>query len=183
MYLKTPSTSYSSTRSRVARRSKRKLDRPRVIQNAHQIYPIRSRARDDLPEPPQTIVALVPKVRSVGKHRGAVAAKPFCAGNASVTGRQESLAVAPRKFPLCSTNARPAVQAVGLAVLIQSAGPVARYVVAKNLEVHFSLPGRSRETRPVRLVQHGDDPTSTANRLVSGDPLRAFGEELKRRLE
>ena len=85
--------------------------------------------------------------------------------------RQKSLAVVPRKFPLCSTNSHPAVQAVGLAVLVRSARPVAQYLVAKKLEVHFPLPGRSRETRPVRLVHHRDDPTSTANRLVSGDLL------------
>ena len=68
-----------------------------------------------------------------------------------------------------------AVQTVGLAVLIRYAGPLAQYLVAKELEVHFPLPGRSRETRqtrqtrPVRLVHRRDDPTSTANRLVSGD--------------
>ena len=82
---------------------------------------------------------------------------------------QESLAVVPRKFPLCSTNSHLAVQTVGLAVLIRSACPVAQYLVAKKLEVHFPLPRRSRETRPVRLVHHRDDLTSTTNRLVSGD--------------
>ena len=70
------------------------------------------------------------------------------------------------------------VQAVGLAVLIRSARPVAQYLVAKKLEVHFPRPGRSRETRPVRLVHHRDDPTSTANRLVSDDLLHF--EVLKR---
>ena len=84
----------------------------------------------------------MPKVGSVGKHRGAVAAKSFCARNAAVTGGQESLAVAPRKFPLCSTNSHPAVQAVVLAVLIQSVSPVAQYLVAQKVEVHFSFPGR-----------------------------------------
>ena len=171
VYLQTPRTSYRSSRSHVALRSKRKIDRPLVVQKAHQIYPIRSRARADLPKPPQTVVALVPKVGSVGKHRGAVAANPFCGRNAAVTGRQESLAVVPRKFPLCSINSQPAVQAVGLAVLIRSARPVAQYLVTKMLEVHFSLPGRSRKTRPVRLVHHRDDPISITNRLVSGDLL------------
>ena len=84
--------------------------------------------------------------------------------------RQESLAVA-RKFSLCSTNSHSAVQAVGLAVLVRSAHPVAQYLVPKKLEVHFPLPGRSRETRPVRFVHHRDDPTSTVNRMVSGDLL------------
>ena len=46
---------------------------------------------------------------------------------------------------------------------------MAQYLVAKKLEVHFSLPGRSREARPMRPVHHRDDPTLTANRLVSGD--------------
>ena len=144
----------------------------------NQVYPIRSRADADLPKPPQTIVALVPKVGSVGKHRGVVAAKSFCARNAAVPGRQETLAVTARKFPLHSTNSHPAVQTVGLAVLIRSAGPVAQYLVARELEAHFLLPGRSRETRPVRLIHHRDDPTSTANRLVSGDLLHF--ESLKR---
>ena len=52
-----------------------------------------------------------------------------------------------------------------------SARPVAPYLVAKTLEVYYPLPGRSRETRPVRFVHHRDDPTSTVNRMVSGDLL------------
>ena len=47
--------------------------------------PLRGRGRADLPKPPQTVVALAPKVGSVGKHRSAVAAKPFCARNAAVS--------------------------------------------------------------------------------------------------
>ena len=113
VHLQTPRTSHSSRRSRVARRRKRKLDRSRVIQKAHQIYPIRSRARADLPKPPQTIVALVPKVGFVWKHRDAVAAKPFYERNAAVAGRQETLAVSPRMFPSRSTNWHPAIQTVG----------------------------------------------------------------------
>ena len=46
-----------------------KLDRSWVIQKAHQIYPIRSRVYADLPKPPQTVIALEPKLGSVGKHR------------------------------------------------------------------------------------------------------------------
>ena len=68
-----------------------------------------------------------------------------------------------------------------MAVLVTSARPVAQYIVAKKLKVHFPLPGRSRETRPVRLVHHRDDPNSTANRLVSGDLLHF--ESLKRSLK
>ena len=83
--------------------------------------------------------------------------------------RQESLAVVAKKFPLCTVNSQPAVQAVGLAVLVRIAHPVAQYLVAKKLEVHFPFPGWSTETRLVRLVHRRDDPTSTKNRLVSGD--------------
>ena len=123
-----------------------------VIQKAYQIYPIRRRVHVDLPKLPQTVVALVPKMGSVGKHRGAVAAKPFCARNAAVFVHQESLAVVPRKFPLCSTNSHLAVQTVGLAVLIRSACPVAQYLVAKKLEVHFPLPRRSRAVSYTHLT-------------------------------
>ena len=68
VYLQTPRTSYSSRRSRVARRRKRKLDRSRVVPKSNQIYPIRWCSRADFPEPPQTVVALVPNVDPVGKH-------------------------------------------------------------------------------------------------------------------
>ena len=83
--------------------------------------------------------------------------------------RQKSFAVVPRKFPLCSTNSH-LVQAVSLAVLVRNARPVtAQYLVAKNMKIQFPLPGRPRETRPVRFVHPRDDPTLTTNRLVSGD--------------
>ena len=98
-----------------------------------------------------------------------MAARPFCVRNAAVAGRQETLAVTPTTLPLCSTKSHPAVQTVGLTVLFRSADLVAQYVRARKLEVHFPLPGRSREARAVCPVHHRDDPTSTANRLVSGD--------------
>ena len=69
---------------------------------------------------------------SVGKHRGAAAANPFCARNAVVAGRLKALAVTPRKFLLCSTSSHPAVQTVVLAVLVRSAGPVAQYFVRES---------------------------------------------------
>ena len=105
---------------------------------------------------------------SVEKHRGAVDAKPICVWNAAFAGRQETLAVTPRKFPLCDTNSHTAVRTAALAALIRSAGLVAQYIVARELKVHFPFPGRSRKTHPVGLVHHRDDPTSTANRLVPG---------------
>ena len=172
MYLQTLRLSYSSRRSRVAHWSVRKLGRSRVIQKAHHIYPIRSRAGADLPKPPQIVIAPVPKVGSVGKYRAALAAKVLCVRNAAVAGCQETLAVTPGKFPLCGTNSHPAVvQTVSLEVLRRSAGPVAQYIVARELDVHFPLPGRSRETCPMRLVHHRYDPLSTANRLISDDFL------------
>ena len=60
-----------------------------------------------------------------------------------------------------------------------------QYLVARELEIHFPLPGLSRETCPVRLVHPRNDPTSTANRLVSGDLLHfeSVDEESKRRFE
>ena len=50
--------------------------------------------------------------------------------------------------------------------------------MAEKLQVHSSLPGRSRDTRPLRLVRHCDDLNSTANPLLSGDLLHF--ESLKR---
>lgn len=44
----------------------------------------------------------------------------------------------------------------------------------RELKVDLPFPGRSRESRLVRLVHHTGDPTSTTNRLVSGDILH-FG--------
>ena len=70
----------------------------------------------------------------------------ICVRNAALAGRHETLDVTPKKFLLCSTNSHPAAQIVGLAVLIRSASPVAKYLVAEELEVYFALPGRSRES-------------------------------------
>ena len=149
--MRTRKTSYSSRRSRVAR-GRKNLDRSRVIQKSHQIYPIHSRAHADLPKLPRIIVALVPKVGSVGKHRGVVAAKPICVRKAAIAGRQETLAVTPRKFPLCNTNSHPAVQTVGLAVLIRSAGAVAQHLLARELKVHFPFPDGLES--PVQYVSY-----------------------------
>ena len=96
---------------------------------------------------------------SVGNTYGAVAAEPFCVRIAAVAGCQETLAVTPRTFPLCSNNLQPALQTVCLAVLFRSADPVEQYVVKTELEIHFPLPVRARETRPVRLAHYRDDTT------------------------
>ena len=150
-------------------------DRPKP----NQTYLIRSPTRADFPKPPQAVVALVPNVNSVGKHRGAATVKPIHAWDAAVAGRQKTLAFTPRKFPLCSANSYPVMQAVGLAVQVWSTGPVAQALVAIELEANFPLSGRSTESTPMRLVHHRDDPISIPNRLVSGDLLHS--ESLKTR--
>ena len=89
---------------------------------------------------------------SLGEHRVAVAAKSLRAWDASVARRQKTFAVVPRKLTPCRTNAHPAVKAVGLAVLVRSAGPITHDVGARELEVHLPLPGRFGESDPKRLV-------------------------------
>ena len=172
--LQTPRTSYSSRRSRVARRRTRKLDRSRVVQKSNKIYSIRWRSRADFPEPPQTVHALVPKAGSVWMHGVAVSAKPIGVRYAAIAGRQKELAVNPRKLQLCHATSHPAVQAVGRAVLVPGAGPVAQNFVPRELTVHFPFPVWSGESSPMRLVHHRDDATSTSDLLVSSSfiPLR-----------
>ena len=162
----------------VAHRRIRKLDRPRVVQNSNQIYPIRWCSRADFPEPTQTVVALVPKVGTVGKHGIAESAKPIGVRYAAIAGRHKPLAVTPRKLSLCRAHSHPAVQAVGLAVLVRGAGPVAQNFVARKLKVHFPFPGWTGWSCLVRLVHHRDDDTSTSNRFVSGNLFHV--ESLKR---
>ena len=108
---------------------------------------------------------------SVGKHRGAVGAKPVCARNAAIPGARNRSPFL-RKSSRCEAPFRYlVVQTVGLAMLIRISRSAAQYLVAEQLEVHFPLPGRSRETHSARLVHHRNDPTATANRLISGDFL------------
>ena len=102
----------------------------------------------DLPKPPQTVVALVPNVGSVGRHRDALAKKPFCPRNAAVTGRHGSLAVTMKNFSLHSINSHPAVQTVSLAGLIRSAGPAAPYLVEEKVEVSIRAPRTVYRGRP-----------------------------------
>ena len=96
----------------VSRRRKRKLDRPRVLQKAHQIYPLLGRARADLRKPPHHKPSS--RLHQQWAPLVSTVAMPFCAKNAAVFMRHKSLAVVPRKFLLCSTQSHPAVQAVGL---------------------------------------------------------------------
>ena len=59
------------------------------------------------------------------------------------SGCQETLAAAPQRLPLCLANSHLAVQAVGLAVLVRVAGPVARDFVARELKIHFPFQGQT----------------------------------------
>ena len=63
------------------------------------------------------------------------------------------------------------VKAIGSAVLVQSAGQITQNVGAGEVEVHFPLPGRFKESSPMRLVQHRDHATSAPDRLMHGDLL------------
>ena len=55
----------------------------------------------------------------------------------------ETFPVVPGELTLCRTNPHPAVKAVGLAVLVWSAGPIPQNVEAGEVEVRFPLPGLS----------------------------------------
>ena len=87
LYLQAPRASYSSRSSRVGCRRRRRLIDPGSSTN-HIKLCIRCCTRADLPKLPQTVVALVPKVGSVGKHRRAVVVKPIRERNAAVAGLQ-----------------------------------------------------------------------------------------------
>lgn len=52
--------------------------------------------------------------------------------DAAVTARQERFT--PKKLPLCSAISHPAMQAIGLVLLVGSAGPVAQNLVARELK-------------------------------------------------
>jgi len=111
--LKAPRTSYGPRGGRVARREKRELERPRIVQKLGEGYPILRRTRTDLFfKPPQAIVALVPKVGSPGEHRVAVAAEPLRAWGSSVVRCQKTLLVVPGELTVRRTNPHPAVKAV-----------------------------------------------------------------------
>ena len=71
-----------------------------------------------------------------------VAARPLRALDASVARHQKSLAVVPRTHTLQRANAHPAATAVDFAGMVQSTSPITQNVGARDLEVHFPLPGR-----------------------------------------
>ena len=89
--LQAPRTSYGPRGGRVARQEKRELERPRIVQNSVQVYPILRRIRTDFSKPPQSIVALVPKVASLAEHRVAAAAEQLRACGTSIARRQRTL--------------------------------------------------------------------------------------------
>ena len=129
------------------------------------------RTRADFSKPPQPIGALAPNVGSLGEHRVALAATPRRAWDARVARRQKTFTFVPGKLAQCHSNAHPVVKAVGLAVLVRSAGPKTQNASARELEVHFRLPGWFGESHPTSLEQHRDDSTSSPDRLVAGDLL------------
>ena len=100
-----------------------------------------------------------------------VAAEPLRAWDTSVALRYKTFPVIPGELKLCRNHPRPAVKAVGFAVLVRGAGPMTQNVGAGEVKVHFPLPGRFGESHPVRLVWHRDGGTSSPDRLVSGDLL------------
>ena len=113
--LQAPRISYGPRAGLVARREKRELDRPWVVQNSGQVYPIFRRNRTNFSTPPQPIVTLVPNVGSLGEHRVAVAAEPLRAWGSNVAWRQKTLLVVPGELTVRRTNPHPAVKVVGCA--------------------------------------------------------------------
>ena len=151
MNLQAPTASYGSRRSRVARRGERKF-RPRVVQKVDQVYLVLGCARADFFKPPLPIVSLVLKVGSLRKHRVVVATEPIGTGNTSVARRWEAFPVVAGELALCRPDPHSAVEAVVLAVLVGSTGPITQDVGAGEVDVHFLLPGWFRDSYPMRLV-------------------------------
>ena len=56
-------------------------------------------------------------------------------------------------------------------MLVRGSDPIMQDVGVGEVEVHFALPGRSGESRPMCLVWHRDDATSPPYRLMTGDLL------------
>ena len=113
--LQAPRTSYGPRGGRAARREERELERPRIVQNLGQVYPILRRTRTDFSKPPQPIVALVPNVGSLREKRVAVAAELLCAWGTSVARHQKTLLLLLGELTLRRTNPHLAVKAVGCA--------------------------------------------------------------------
>ena len=105
--LKAPRTSYGPRGGRVARREKRELEQPRIVQKLGEGYPILRRTRTDLFfKPPQAMVALVPKVGSPGEHRVAVAVEPLRAWGSSVVRCQKKCSLWFRESLRCAAPIR-----------------------------------------------------------------------------
>ena len=102
--------------------------------------------------PPHPSVTAVPKVASPGEHRIVVATEPLHAWDTSVARRFKTLSAVPGELTLCRPNPHPALEAVGLAVLVRSASPLTQNVGAGEGEVHFSLSGWFGESHLMRLV-------------------------------
>ena len=81
-----------------------------------------------------------------------VAAKSLRVWNTSVVQRYKTFPVVLGELTLCRTNPRLAIKAVGLAVLVRSAGPITPTVGAGEEEVRFPLAGWFGESHPMFLV-------------------------------
>ena len=102
VYSQALKTSYSSRRRCVACRRKRELDWSRVRQTTHRICPIRTRARADLPNPPQNLCQKGSLLgRTVALQRRSQHARGT---QPAVAECQETLVVTSRKFPLRITS-------------------------------------------------------------------------------
>ena len=100
-----------------------------------------------------------------------VATEPIGAGNTGVARRWETFHVVAAELPLCRPDPYSVVEAVGLVVLVKGSGQITQDVGAGEVKLHFPLPGGFGESRPMRLVLHRDDATSTPYRLITSDLL------------
>ena len=84
---KIPRISYGPGRNRIARRRKRKLNQPWVVQMSDEVYPVLSRTRTDFRQASHRIVVHVPTVGSIREYCVAKATDPLHARDASAAGR------------------------------------------------------------------------------------------------
>lgn len=91
---------------------------------------------------------------------------PDIAGHEIVARRSGSLTFAASSLARRGAYAHTAVQTIGLTVLVGITSPAKQNLLARMIEIHFSLPRGAKKTFPVRFVHDGDDATTSANGLV-----------------
>lgn len=128
------------------------------------ICPIRSGTGADLPKPPETVVSPVLNVNSVGKHRGAVAAKAIPALDATVAREPENARrhadkthVVHRHFAFYGTGGWSS--GAGSECRPSSA----KYGGERTGDPFTVLNTAYKVPFSASLVHHRDDPTSTVN--------------------